>query len=185
MPRNALYRLSVTVALVSLATSGSLAADPALREDALSLFEPIPQSPDPAPDPAAVELGKALFFEPRLSEGHNISCNTCHNLGTGGADLAPVSLGHRWQKGGRNSPTVLNAVFNTAQFWDGRAADLAEQAGGPMVNPVEMGSTEEHVVEMLTGIPGYADIFAKAFPDDPEPVNFSNAETAIAAFEER
>ena len=184
MPRNALYRLSVTAALVSLATSGSLAADPALREDALSLFEPIPQSPDPAPDPAAVELGKALFFEPRLSEGHNISCNTCHNLGTGGADLAPVSLGHRWQKGGRNSPTVLNAVFNTAQFWDGRAADLAEQAGGPMVNPVEMGSTEEHVVEMLTGIPGYADIFAKAFPDDPEPVNFSNAETAIAAFEE-
>ena len=184
MSRNALFRISATVVFASLATSGSLAADPALREDALALFEPIPQSPEPAPDPAAVELGKALFFEPRLSEGHNISCNTCHNLGTGGVDLAPVSLGHRWQKGGRNSPTVLNATYNTAQFWDGRAADLTAQAGGPMVNPVEMGSTAEHVVEQLKGIPGYLPLFATAFPADPDPVNFPNAEAAIAAFEQ-
>jgi cytochrome c peroxidase len=160
------------------------AADADLRAAALDLFEAIPVTIDPAPNPAQVELGKALFFEPRLSEGHNISCNTCHNLGTGGADLAPVSLGHRWQKGGRNSPTVLNAVFNTAQFWDGRAADLKEQAGGPMVNPVEMGSTQEHVIEMLTGIPGYLPLFQAAFPDDPDPVSFANAEAAIAAFEQ-
>jgi cytochrome c peroxidase len=184
MSRNALFRLTATAVFASLPAGGSFAADPALRDDALALFEPIPQSPDPALDPVAVDLGKALFFEPRLSEGHNISCNTCHNLGTGGADLAPVSLGHRWQKGGRNSPTVLNAVFNTAQFWDGRAADLTEQAGGPMVNPVEMGSTQEHVVEQLKGIPGYLPLFAAAFPDDPDPVNFANAEAAIAAFEQ-
>ncbi len=184
MSWNSLFRISAAFVIAYLPASGSLAADPALRDDALALFEPIPESPDPAPDPAAVELGKALFFEPRLSEGHNISCNTCHNLGTGGADLAPVSLGHRWQKGGRNSPTVLNATFNTAQFWDGRAADLTEQAGGPMVNPVEMGSTQEHVVEMLKGIPGYQPLFAAAFPNDPDPVKFANAEAAIAAFEQ-
>jgi cytochrome c peroxidase len=184
MPRNAFFRISTTVLLSSFAASGAFAADPALRDDALALFEPIPLTPDPAPDPAAVELGKALFFEPRLSEGHNISCNTCHNLGTGGADLAPVSLGHRWQKGGRNSPTVLNATYNSAQFWDGRARDLAEQAGGPMVNPVEMGSTKEHVVEQLKGIPGYLPLFAAAFPNDADPLNFPNVEAAIAAFEQ-
>jgi cytochrome c peroxidase len=184
MSRHVLFRTSAAAVVASLAATGSFAADATLREDALALFEPIPEAPDPAPDPAAVELGKALFFEPRLSEGHNISCNTCHNLGTGGADLSPVSLGHRWQKGGRNSPTVLNAAYNTAQFWDGRAADLTEQAGGPMVNPVEMGSTQEHVVEQLKGIPGYLPLFAAAFPEDPDPVNFPNAEAAIAAFEQ-
>ncbi len=184
MLRNLLFWSGATILVASLATTHSFAADPTLREDALVLFEPIPQSPEPAPDPAAVELGKALFFEPRLSEGHNISCNTCHNLGTGGVDLAPVSLGHRWQKGGRNSPTVLNATYNTAQFWDGRAADLKEQAGGPMVNPVEMGSSQEHVVQQLKGIPGYLPLFAAAFPEDPDPVNFPNAEAAIAAFEQ-
>lgn len=158
-----------------------------LREQALALFEPIPAGPvaidGAVPTEAERELGKMLFFEPRLSQGHNISCNSCHNLGTGGADLAPVSLGHRWQKGGRNSPTVLNAVFNTAQFWDGRAADLVEQAGGPMVNPVEMGSTEAEVVAVLTGIPGYRPYFEAAFPSEAEPVTFENATRAIAAFE--
>ena len=93
-----------------------------------------------------------LYFDPRLSASHVISCNTCHNLGLGGADAEPTSIGHRWQHGGRNAPTVLNAVFNTAQFWDGRAKDLEQQAGGPMVNPLEMasptvacgGATERH-----------------------------------------
>ncbi|RAI03551.1 cytochrome C peroxidase [Acuticoccus sediminis] len=184
MTRILLLGACAAVAVAPFATTGSIADDQTLRDDALALFEPIPESPDPAPDPAQVELGKALFFEPRLSEGHNISCNTCHNLGTGGADLASVSLGHRWQKGGRNSPTVLNATYNTAQFWDGRAADLTEQAGGPMVNPVEMGSTQQHVVEQLKGIPGYLPLFAAAFPKDPDPVNFANAEAAIAAFEQ-
>ena len=175
--------LSCTAILALAMPSLTSAADAELREEALDLFEPIPQSPDPAPSPEAVELGKMLFFEPRLSEGHNISCNTCHNLGTGGVDLAPVSLGHRWQKGGRNSPTVFNAIFNTAQFWDGRATTLEEQAGGPMINPVEMGSTPEHVEEQLRGIPGYMTYFAAAFPGQEQPVTFENAANAIAAFE--
>ncbi|MGB5559677.1 MAG: cytochrome-c peroxidase [Paracoccaceae bacterium] len=177
------FRTSSAILLAVAGVSSAFAADADLREQALALFEPIPQAPEPTPLSEAVELGKMLFFEPRLSEGHNISCNTCHNLGTGGADLAPVSLGHRWQKGGRNSPTVLNAIYNTAQFWDGRAASLEEQAGGPLINPVEMASTREHVEEQLRGIPGYEPYFAAAFPGEEQPVNFANAEAAIAAFE--
>ena len=157
-----------------------------LRELASMLFEPIEGVPEVngiTPTPEQVELGKMLWFEPRLSVGHNISCNTCHNLGTGGADLAPVSLGHRWQQGGRNSPTVLNAVFNTAQFWDGRAADLVEQAGGPIENPVEMASNQEHAMTVINSLPGYHPYFEAAFPDYPEPVTFQNLTRAIALFE--
>ncbi|TDE34495.1 cytochrome-c peroxidase [Antarcticimicrobium sediminis] len=158
-----------------------------LMSDAQDLFEPIPAEPPAlegnALTPEKVELGKMLYFEPRLSESHTISCNTCHQIGMGGVDMLETSRGHRWQAGGRNAPTVLNSVFNTAQFWDGRAADLAEQAGGPMVNPVEMASTTTHVVEQLKGIPGYDAYFKSAFPDDPDPINLPNAEKAIAVFE--
>lgn len=186
-----LFGQAAALAALSLVLSVPALADDVdneeLRELALALFESIPDGPiainGEESTPEQIELGKMLFFETRLSRGHNISCNTCHNLGTGGADLARVSLGHRWQQGGRNSPTVLNAVFNTAQFWDGRAADLAEQAGGPLVNPVEMASTEPHVLETLQSMPGYLPYFEAAFPDDPDPVSFHNTTHAIAAFE--
>lgn len=89
--------------------------------------------------PAKVLLGRMLFFDPRPSTSHAISCDSCHNIGLGGGDAEPTSIGHRWQFGGRNAPTVFNAVFNKARFWDGRAKDLERQAGGPIVNPVEMG----------------------------------------------
>ena len=124
-----------------------------------------------------------LYFDPRLSASHTISCSSCHSIGLGGADAESTSIGHRWQHGGRNAPTVFNAVFNKAQFWDGRAKDLEEQAGGPMVNPLEMASPPAHVVEQLKGIPGYADAFAKAFPGEANPVTLANAQKAIAVFE--
>lgn len=150
-------------------------------------FQPIPLSapalPGNAATPAKVELGKMLFFDPRLSASHAISCNSCHNIGLGGIDAEPTSLGHRWQHGGRNAPTVFNAVFNMTQFWDGRAKDLEEQAGGPMVNPVEMASPPAHVVEQLKGIPGYHVAFAHAFPDEPNPITLANTQKAIAVFE--
>jgi cytochrome c peroxidase len=133
--------------------------------------------------PEMVALGKALFFDPRLSESHNISCNTCHQIGLGGVDMLPTSIGHNWQRGGRNAPTVLNAVFNTAQFWDGRAADLSEQAVGPIQNPIEMAISDDHAVGMLAAIPGYIPMFADAFPAAAEPTSISNVGTAIAAFE--
>ena len=171
-----------------LLTFGSPAlAQDDLLETARSLFEPIPEQPPELPGlqatPEQVELGKMLYFETRLSESHTISCNSCHIVGLGGVDMLETSIGHRWQIGGRNAPTVLNAVFNTAQFWDGRARDLEEQAGGPIANPVEMASTHEHVVEMLSAIPGYVEMFAKAFPEDSDPISIKNVTDAIALFE--
>ena len=179
---------NLVLMMAGVAVAGTaMAADDELMSRAQALFKPIPDSPpelegNPS-TPAKVELGKMLYFEPRLSESHTISCNSCHLIGLGGVDMLETSIGHRWQLGGRNSPTVLNAVFNTAQFWDGRAADLAEQAGGPLVNPVEMATTHEHAVEMLEGIPGYQAFFEEAFPDAEDAINIDNVQDAIALFE--
>lgn len=124
-----------------------------------------------------------LFFDPRLSSSWLISCNTCHNVGLGGVDLLETSIGHGWQKGPRNSPTVLNAVFNIAQFWDGRAKDLMEQAQGPVQAAVEMNSEPRRVVETLNSIPAYVTHFQRSFPGESAPVTFENMARAIEAFE--
>lgn len=162
-------------------------AENSLLQQAQALFKPIPEAAPAMKDvsmtPAMVTLGKVLYFDPRLSESHNISCNTCHRIGLGGVDMLPTSIGHHWQRGGRNAPTVLNAVFNTAQFWDGRAADLKEQAVGPIQNPIEMAISPEHAVGMLQGIPGYTPLFAAAFPGDESSISLANVGKAIAAFE--
>lgn len=129
-----------------------------------------------------VELGKMLFFDPRLSKSGFISCNSCHNLSMGGTDNIPTSIGHAWQQGPINAPTVLNASMNLAQFWDGRAKDLKEQAGGPIANPGEMASTHKVAVEVLQSIPQYRAHFEKAFGSDQ--VDIDRATSAIAAFEE-
>ena len=175
----------------------AVAADPAdaaaagdgdtLRTTAAAMFGTIPETVESLRgqplSQAQVELGHMLFFDPRLSRSHLITCNTCHSLGTGGADNVPVSIGHGWQRGPRNSPTVLNAVFNAAQFWDGRAADLAEQAKGPVQASVEMNSTPELVVETLESIPEYVERFGQAFPGQAKPVSFDNMALALEAFE--
>ena len=181
--------LAIALALGPLivARAPAWGAEDPLMQEAQGLFEPIPlESPEVegvAATPAMVELGKALYFESRLSASHNISCNTCHQIGLGGVDMLPTSIGHKWQKGTRNAPTVLNSVFNTAQFWDGRAADLKEQAGGPVQNPIEMAITHPHAIEMLKSIPGYKPMFEAAFPGDNDPITIQNVEKAIAAFE--
>jgi cytochrome c peroxidase len=180
------------MALLSLGAVCAADAAPARAQDELmtraqKLFQPIPETPPALPGnaatPAKVELGKMLYFDPRLSASHVISCNSCHNIGLGGVDAEPTSLGHRWQHGGRNAPTVFNAVFDKSQFWDGRAKDLEEQAGGPIVNPVEMGSPAAHVAEQLQAIPGYHPAFAKAFPGVSQPITLGNVQKAIAVFE--
>lgn len=160
-----------------------------MRETSRNLFKPIPPVDVTVKEKGVsaeqIELGKWLFFEPRLSRSHVITCNTCHAIGTGGADNVPASIGHGWQKGPRNSPTVLNAVFNIAQFWDGRAADLKEQAMGPVQASVEMNSTPEAVETTLRSIPEYVEAFNKAFPGEQgkEVVSFENMARAIEAFE--
>ncbi|MFH0907779.1 MAG: cytochrome-c peroxidase, partial [bacterium] len=93
-----------------------------------------------------VDLGRMLYFEPRLSKSQQISCNSCHDLATYGADGQPTSDGHKGQMGDRNSPSVYNAAGHFVQFWDGRAADVEEQAKGPVLNPVEMAMASEKIV---------------------------------------
>jgi cytochrome c peroxidase len=153
----------------------------------LGIFAPIPDELPTLENnpitPQKVELGKMLFFEPRLSSSWLISCNTCHNMGLAGVDLLETSVGHGWQKGPRNAPTVLNAVFNTAQFWDGRAEDLRQQAKGPVQAAVEMNSTPDRVVRTLSSIPEYVERFRAAFPGEADPVTFENVTRAIEAFE--
>jgi cytochrome c peroxidase len=131
---------------------------------------------------ALVELGKKLYFDPRLSKSGFISCNSCHNLSMGGTDNLKTSIGHNWQQGPINSPTVLNSSMNIAQFWDGRAANLKAQAGGPIANPGEMAFTHELAVEVLHSMPGYIAEFKKAFGSDK--IDIDRVTTAIAAFEE-
>jgi cytochrome c peroxidase len=179
------------VGLFSVQGTMSYAAPFANQSDLLSrarkLFLPIPESPPVLPGnvstPARVNLGKMLFFDPRLSASHAISCNSCHNIGLAGTDAEPTSLGHRWQHGQRNAPTVFNAVYDKAQFWDGRAKNLEQQAGGPIVNPVEMASPPNHVAEELRAIPGYLPYFKSAFPGEANPITFANVQKAIALFE--
>ncbi len=161
-------------------------ADQQLQQRARAFFEPIPEQVTelggkPLTE-AQIRLGWKLWFDPRLSRSHLISCNTCHSLSLGGADNVPASIGHGWQRGPRNSPTVLNAVFNAAQFWDGRADDLQEQAFGPLQAPVEMNNTPERIEATLRSIPEYVAEFRAAFPGT-DPVTFENAAAALAAFE--
>ncbi|WP_299209635.1 cytochrome-c peroxidase [Thermocrinis sp.] len=163
-------------------------SDSALLREARKYFQPLPKEiPAPPDNPTTkekVELGKMLYYDPRLSLSGVISCNTCHNLATYGVDNVETSLGHGFKTGGKNAPTVLNAGFHIAQFWDGRAKDLEEQAKGPILNPVEMAMpSPELVVERLKSIDEYVKAFKKAFPQDKDPVTYDNVAKAIAAFE--
>ena len=145
--------------------------------------EPIqPIQPAKITNPALVELGKKLYFDPRLSRSGFISCNSCHNLSMGGSDNLKTSIGDKWQQGPINSPTVLNSSLAVAQFWDGRAANLKEQAGGPIANPGEMAFTHDLAVGTLRTIPGYVSEFKSVFGSAA--IDIDKITQAIAAFEE-
>lgn len=145
--------------------------------------EPVePVKPAAQIDLAKAELGKKLYFDPRLSKSGFISCNSCHNLSMGGTDNLKTSIGHGWHRGPINSPTVLNSSLNVAQFWDGRAATLKEQAAGPIANPGEMASTHALAVDVIASIPGYQHDFALVYGKDAG-VNIDEVTDAIAEFE--
>lgn len=130
------------------------------------------------------ELGKKLFFDPRLSADGTISCNSCHNLMSNGSDHRSGSVGVNAQVGGRKSPTVWNAALMSAMFWDGRAKSLEEQAKGPLTNPIEMAMPSENAVEeRVRSIPGYSPLFTKVFNDKKNPVTIDRIAEAIAEFE--
>ncbi|MEQ1742684.1 MAG: cytochrome-c peroxidase [Candidatus Nitrotoga sp.] len=165
--------------IISLLFIGSISA-PAYADAANEPIQPIEDAKPKNPD--MVELGKMLFFDPRLSKSGFISCNSCHNLSMGGTDNLQTSIGHNWQQGPINSPTVLNSSMNLAQFWDGRAKDLKEQAAGPIANPKEMAFSHELTVDVLRSIPQYRARFQQLFGADK--IDIGMVTTAIAAFEE-
>ena len=170
-------RVAVSFAAMLAATVATFSV-PAFAAD-----EPIsPIEPAKITNPGLVELGKKLYFDPRLSKSGFISCNSCHNLSMGGTDNLKTSIGHNWQQGPINSPTVLNSSLNVAQFWDGRAMSLQEQAGGPIANPGEMGSTHALAVDVLRSIPEYVQEFKAVFGETK--ISIDEVTKAIAAFEE-
>jgi len=184
MRRNCVFLMVIGILLV---LASSTFAQDDLMKRAQGMFKPIP---DAAPamkgksfTPEKVELGKMLFFDPRLSSSALLSCNTCHNVGMGGADFQETSTGHRWQKGPRNAPTVLNSVFNVAQFWDGRAVDLKQQAKDPVQGSVEMNNTPDAAIRTLKSMPEYVTLFKKSFPGQADSLTFDNMAEAIEAFE--
>lgn len=163
--------LGIAVSGLALAGSAHAAAD-----EPISAIHPPQQI-----NLGMVELGKKLYFDPRLSKSGFISCNSCHNLSMGGTDNLPTSIGDKWQQGPINAPTVLNSSLNLAQFWDGRAADLQAQAGGPIANPGEMGFTHTLAIGVLQSIPGYVREFKLVFGKDK--IDIDEITAAIAEFE--
>ena len=148
-------------------------------------FEPLPAAIiDEEKNAALIKLGKKLYLEPRLSINDQISCNSCHRLDNFGVDSQATSPGHEGKRGGRNSPTSMNAALHIAQFWDGRAKDVEEQALGPILNPIEMGMPNaDAVVNKLKKIEEYKALFAEAFKDEKDPIQYKNVGKAIGAFE--
>ncbi|HET7189435.1 MAG TPA: cytochrome c peroxidase [Gemmatimonadaceae bacterium] len=153
----------------------------------LAMFAPLPARMTSAANPMTplkVTLGRLLYNEPVLSLGHDVSCATCHPLNGYGADGRRVSFGDVGHAGSRNSPSVYNAAGHLAQFWDGRASDVEEQAKGPVLNPAEMAMPDSiAVLDHMRSSPQYRAAFKAAFPTDREPINYDNVGRAIGAFE--
>ena len=185
--------MSVGALLIAGCLSSGLAAADSqvgdLRDRANLIFGVLPSEVPNAENALSdekIDLGRMLYYDARLSKNQDVSCNTCHLLDRHGVDGDPTSTGHRGQKGGRNAPTTLNAALHFSQFWDGRAVDVEDQAKGPPLNPIEMAMPDAASIEtVLVSIPGYAPLFAAAFPGDDAPITFDNMAKAIGAFERR
>ncbi len=171
---------AVSETYVSLAKQAGLVAIPASGKELRKLID---NEKNPISN-AKVELGKKLFFEPRISKSGLISCNTCHNLGMGGVDGVSAAIGHKWTVNPHhlNSPTVYNAVFFSAQFWDGRDPDLEKQAQGPILAGPEMAASKEHVVKTVTSMPEYVESFKTAYGADVN-IDYETITATIGIFE--
>ena len=169
---SALAELTAAV-LVVAASNGLVAAEPAG-------LPPVTHPKDNPSTPEKILLGKQLFFDGRLSADNKVSCATCHDPAKGFSNGEPFATGVESQKGGRNSPTILNSAYGNLQFWDGRAKNLEDQALGPVQNPIEMKMSLEDVVKKLNAIEGYKQQFQQVFGTD---VNTDGMAKAIAAYE--
>ena len=181
-------KTKATLALLA-ALTGTAMAQADLTEAFLPMFKPLPTevaSPDNDLSEARINLGRQLYFENRISKGEKLSCNSCHKLDAFGQDNLPFSPGHEGKLGGRSSPATYNAALHIAQFWDGRAPSVEEQAKGPVLNPVEMGApSEEFVIKVLKSMPGYVEAFKAAFPGEADPITYNNFGKAVGAFERK
>jgi len=178
---------ALAVIVSSAVAQGAADQTDVLHQIASQLFSAVPvvvESDTNLVTDETIALGKMLWYDTRLSLSGGFSCNSCHNLATYGVDNLPTSIGHGWAIGPRNAPTVMNAALHDTQFWDGRAADVEEQAQGPVLNPIEMGTpSAEFAVARIASIPTYVDLFAAAYPDLDEPLTYANIANAIGAFE--
>ena len=184
--------MQTTTRILALAlglSTASAFAQADLSEAFLPMFQPLPAqvpSPDNELTEAKINLGRMLYFENRISKGEKLSCNSCHMLDKYGQDNLPFSPGHEGKLGGRSSPSTYNAAIHIAQFWDGRAPTVEEQAKGPVLNPIEMGMPDaDFVVKVLKSMPGYVDAFKAAFPGDADPISYNNFGKAVGAFERK
>ena len=187
-------KISTIVSICVIGSSCLFASSNLMKDAKQAGLKPIPQSElellkliDDPKDPITkrkVELGKKLYFDPRLSKSGLISCNTCHNLGLGGVDGVSAAIGNKWTANPHhlNSPTVYNAVFFKAQFWDGRSPDLPHQAQGPALAPPEMAGDPKIIAKKINSIPEYVEEFKKAYGRDVK-IDFKNITSTIAIFE--
>ena len=168
-------------ALIEKAKKAGLKPIPEKRSE---LYKLIDNPKNPITD-EKVELGKKLYFDPRLSKSGLISCNFCHNLATGGVDGVDAATGHKWRHNPHhlNSPTVYNAVFAKRQFWDGRSPDLEDQAQGPMQAPPEMAAEKSHVEKVVNSIPEYVKAFKHAYNNPKMKPTFKDVADVIGVFE--
>ncbi|GGF59870.1 cytochrome-c peroxidase [Alteromonas lipolytica] len=180
-------KLVLAVVLGSVATTALAVDKNAVRSQAKMMHGPLPAAMPGAENdtPALIDLGERLYFETALSADGTQSCNSCHRIdgGRGGVDNEATSLGVKGSRGDRNSPSVWNAGFHVAQFWDGRAADLAAQAKGPILNPVEMAIPDEQTAISNLKKEGYEALFAEVFKGEADPLTYDNLAKAIGAFE--
>lgn len=168
------------------AASNEFAELDAQARQMFAVLPAVAENPDNEITDEKVKLGKVLYFDNRLSKDNTQSCNTCHDLSTYGVDNKALSEGNDGGLGDRNSPTTLNSAFHFVQFWDGREPDVEAQAGGPILNPVEMAMpSEEAVVKKLSAIDEYKTLFAAAFPGQTNPITFDNIKRAIGVFERK
>ena len=179
--------LAGSLLALSVAQSANALDADALRTQANNFFKPLPETMPGSENDSAekVRLGEKLYFETALSINGTQSCNSCHRVDglKSGVDNEPTSPGALGERGDRNSPSVWNAGFHIAQFWDGRAPDLKEQAKGPILNPIEMGLPDENTAINELEQAGYAQAFKAVYTTEEAPLTYANVADAIAAFE--
>lgn len=172
----------VSIVLAGFVMTGAFGQKPSRKPPAVPLgLLPVQYPKDNPYTPEKAELGKLLYFDKRLSGDNSVSCATCHDPKFAFTDGAAVSTGIKGQKGGISAPTVINRAYSLAQFWDGRAATLEEQAKGPIQNPIEMGHTHDNCIEGLRKVVGYRKLFKEVF--GTEDFTIDHVAKAIATFE--